>query len=300
MILYPLIPAFSPRGPSLAYRRFTLSRREKGAQSFTTPAAGRGSERGSNKTIRYLRTRLCALLVLIVGVVMAPAVIAAPDDLAREYEIELLIFRNLVQNDAGEVWPVDFSDWFEEEPVDNTDISEPLDPPPRAVVTWLPKSQFRLTAQRNALARSAPYRPIAHLAWRQAVPGRRQAKALELPGGQHNPDRAYVDGLVRVAVERYLHLDLDLRLHLPDSAIQVAPQDNQAVPEDYQDQTASQDFGVPDIRLRQQRRMRSKELHYFDHPRFGVIALITPYEPVEVPPETDIPTDTDIPASAQP
>ncbi len=25
--------------------------------------------------------------------------------------------------------------------------------------------------------------------------------------------------------------------------------------------------------------MRSKELHYFDHPRFGVIALITPYQP---------------------
>ena len=288
MILYPLIPAFSPRGPSLAYRRFTLSRREKGAQSFTTPAAGRGS------------TRLCALLVLIAAVVMAPAVIAATDDLSREYEIELLIFRNLVGSDAGEVWPVDFSDWFEEEPVDNTDISEPLDPPPRAVVTWLPKSQFRLTAQRNALARSAPYRPIAHLAWRQAVPGRRQAKALELPGGQRNPDRAYVDGLVRVAVERYLHLDLDLRLHLPDSAIQAAPQDNQAVPEDYQDQAASQDFGVPDIRLRQQRRMRSKELHYFDHPRFGVIALITPYEPVEVAPETDIPTDIDIPAPAQP
>jgi len=288
LILYPLISAFSPRGPSLAYRRFTLSRREKGAQSFTTPAAGRGS------------TRLCALLVLIAAVVMAPAVIAATDDLSREYEIELLIFRNLVGSDAGEVWPVDFSDWFEEEPVDNTDISEPLDPPPRAVVTWLPKSQFRLTAQRNALARSAPYRPIAHLAWRQAVPGRRQAKALELPGGQRNPDRAYVDGLVRVAVERYLHLDLDLRLHLPDSAIQAAPQDNQALPEDYQDQAASQDFGVPDIRLRQQRRMRSKELHYFDHPRFGVIALITPYEPVEVAPETDIPTDIDIPAPAQP
>ena len=24
--------------------------------------------------------------------------------------------------------------------------------------------------------------------------------------------------------------------------------------------------------------MRSGELHYFDHPRFGIIALVTPYE----------------------
>jgi hypothetical protein len=40
--------------------------------------------------------------------------------------------------------------------------------------------------------------------------------------------------------------------------------------------------------------MRSKELHYIDHPRFGVIALITPYETVQAPAETDIP------AAAQP
>jgi len=41
-------------------------------------------------------------------------------------------------------------------------------------------------------------------------------------------------------------------------------------------------------------RMRSKELHYFDHPRFGVVALITPYKSPQATPETDIPV------SAQP
>jgi len=226
------------------------------------------------------RTRRLSLLVLIVSVVMAPAVIAEADHNPRQFDIELLIFRNLVVNDGGEVWPVDFSDWFEE-PVDNAQ------PDILTAVTWLPKSQFRLTAERNALARSAPYRPLVHIAWRQVVPSRRSAKAVELPGTSNNPDRASVDGLVRVAVERYLHLDLDLRLHLPDSAVQAASADNEV-------------YGVPEIRLRQQRRMRSKELHYFDHPRFGVIALITPYEPepVEVAPETDIPTDMDSPAPA--
>jgi len=229
-----------------------------------------GLERDS-KTMMYFRKRLRPLLVLIASVVVVPAVIAETDDAPpREYEIELLIFRNLVQNDGGEIWPVDYADWFEE-PVD----SEQLDTVTvtEAAVTWLPKSQFRLTAQRNALARSAPYRPLAHLAWRQVVPGRQQAKPVELPGGQDNPDRAYVDGLVRVAVERYLHLDLDLRLHLPASATQAT----------------SLEYGVPDIRLKQQRRMRSKEVHYFDHPRFGVIALITPYKSPQATPETDIP-----------
>jgi hypothetical protein len=225
-------------------------------------------------TMMYFRKRRLSLLALIVSVVMAPAVMAETDEKPREYEIELLIFQNLVQNDGGEVWPVEYAGWSEE----SVDSEQP-----DMVTEWLPKSQFRLTTQRNALARSAPYRPLVHLAWRQVVPGRQQAKPFELPSGQHNPDRAYVDGLVGVSVERYLHLDLDLRLHLPGAA--AAPATSL---EEYED------YGVPEIRLRQQRRMRSKELHYFDHPRFGVIALITPYESPQATPETDIP------ASAQP
>lgn len=229
--------------------------------------------------LRHLRS----LLFMIIAVVSAPAVIAETDDLSRGYEIELLIFRNLVEADGGEVWPVDYSDWFEE-----SADSEQADTPARAAANWLPKSRFRLTAQRNALARSAPYRPIAHFAWRQSVTDRQRAKPLEVPAGNRNPERAYVDGLVRVSVERYLHLDLNLRLHLPATTTEAA----------------ALEYGVPEIRLRQKRRMRSNELHYFDHPRFGVIALITPYEPVEVPPEIEAAPETnipaDIPAPAQP
>ena len=32
------------------------------------------------------------------------------------------------------------------------------------------------------------------------------------------------------------------------------------------------------ISLNQSRRMRSKEVHYIDHPMIGILALITPYE----------------------
>jgi hypothetical protein len=259
-----------------------------GRHSQQQPATAPRHNIAARRPLLQLLCHLRSLLLVIIAVVSAPAVIAETDDLSRGYEIELLIFRNLVEADGGEVWPVDYSDWFEEESLDNMDNGEQPDPPSRAAVTWLPKSQFRLTAQRNALARSAPYRPIAHFAWRQAVTDRRRAKPLEVPGGNRNPERAYVDGLARVSVERYLHLDLNLRLHLPATTTEAA----------------ALEYGVPEIRLRQKRRMRSNELHYFDHPRFGVIALITPYEPVEVAPEieaapeTDIPAD--IPAPAQP
>ena len=258
------------------------SDRRAGRHSQQQSATALQRDIAARQPLLQLLRHLRSLLFMIIAVVSAPAVIAETDDLSRGYEIELLIFRNLVEADGGEVWPVDYSDWFEEEPLDNMDNGEQPDPPSRATVTWLPKSQFRLTAQRNALARSAPYRPIAHFAWRQSVTDRQRAKPVEVPAGNRNPERAYVDGLVRVSVERYLHLDLNLRLHLPATTTEAA----------------ALEYGIPEIRLRQKRRMRSNELHYFDHPRFGVIALITPYEAVEVPPETDIPAN--IPAPAQP
>ena len=31
-------------------------------------------------------------------------------------------------------------------------------------------------------------------------------------------------------------------------------------------------------RMKQSRRMRSNETHYMDHPRFGIVARVTPYE----------------------
>jgi hypothetical protein len=184
---------------------------------------------------------------------------------SRQFNIELLIFQNLIDNDAGEVWPVDYSTWFNE--VAESPV-QPLDEP--LAVTWLPEESFHLTAERNALGSSSRYRPLAYLAWRQPAYDRSRARPLTLPAPE-NTGNAYVDGTVRVAVERYLHLYLDLQLHLPVGAVQ---------PE-------TGEVELPEIRLTEKRRMRSQEIHYFDNPRFGVIALITPYEPPATPTATD-------------
>jgi len=44
------------------------------------------------------------------------------------------------------------------------------------------------------------------------------------------------------------------------------------------------------VTLQEHRRMRSRELHYLDHPLFGVLVLITPYELPE-PEEVEVPID---------
>lgn len=203
-----------------------------------------------------LRNICIPFVALLLYASAAPADDAEPP---RHYDIELLIFQNLVENDAGEVWPLDYSTWYEE--AAEPPAADGATPPD---VTWLPESSFHLTAERNALARSSAYRPLTYLAWRQTVVDRDQARPIQIPvSGDRSA--AHVDGTVKVAVERYLHLYLDLQLHLPGSPALAG------------DNTANAE--VPEIRLTEQRRMRSKEIHYFDNPRFGVIALITPYEP---------------------
>jgi len=207
----------------------------------------------------------------LLGLLLATVVRAAPaTDSPRQYDVELLVFQNLVEDDAGEIWPQDYSDWLEQA-AQTPETSSPGAPG----ITWLTEGSYHLKAERNALKRSSRYRPLAYFAWRQVVLDRDQAQPLQLP---EPADRsgAYVDGTVRVAVERYLHLYLDLQLHLPEHAMEAsAPAGEPAT------------FGepveaLPEIRLTEQRRMRSKELHYFDNPRFGVMALITPYD---APPE---------------
>jgi hypothetical protein len=175
------------------------------------------------------------------------------------YDVELIVFQNLVENDGGEVWPHDYAAWSESDAPQSAGV-------PSSDVTWL-SGPYRLAAHYEALRRSAQYRPLAHFAWRQPVFDRDRAAALQLPASGAQAGGAYVDGSVRVAVERYLHLYLDLQLH---GAVRMPLQQTGA---------ALEEQPVPEFRLKENRRMRSKELHYFDNPRFGALALITPYTP---------------------
>jgi hypothetical protein len=199
-------------------------------------------------------------LLLFAGIVTTAF---AEEKAPRQFDIELLIYQNLSASDGGEVWPVDYSGWFEEEiPELNAAQSGNTRHAPTLAPAWLDGNNLKLKAEQQAMKRSANYRPLRHLAWRQTVVDRDHAKDIEIPATSGD-NTAKIEGTVRVAVERYLHLYLDLKLVDPSLALN----------------TGFTDYDLPEFRLTQHRRMRSKELHYFDHPKFGVIAFITPYTP---------------------
>ncbi len=215
------------------------------------------------------------------------------DETPRQFDIELLIFQNLNADDGGEVWPVDYSEWF----VEDTPVPDETTPDTEFVVIpetsprdekspdepeWLPSESLHLQAEQRALEHSGHYRPLRYLAWRQTVVDRNRAQDIEIPPAT-TESPVKIEGTVRVAVERYLHLYLDLKL--VDTTLAF--------------ETDLSDYDLPEFRMKQRRRMRSKELHYFDHPKFGVIALITPYVPPVQEPEPQ-PENTAPPVTSEP
>jgi hypothetical protein len=190
----------------------------------------------------------------------------------RWYQVELLIFaRTGTKALDAEVWPVDAG-------YPSLRGSVPILEGGGGSYRALPASSLRLTGAKRRLERAPGYRPLLHLAWRQPGLGRARAATVHLTGGRHIPASglprtpdggtvpplpegaqasAELDGTVKVWVSRYLHLSADLiRRRLREAE--------------------GGGRWVQELRLTQNRRMRSKELHYLDHPGFGVLALITP------------------------
>ena len=78
-----------------------------------------------------------------------------------------------------------------------------------------------------------------------------------------------LSGTAAVTLKRYLHLELNLNFNRL-----LNSKDNDQVRAIYQ----SLNSDTISFKINESRRMRSKQAHYFDHPAFGVIALITPVE----------------------
>jgi len=104
-----------------------------------------------------------------------------------------------------------------------------------------------------------------------------------------HPPELEIDGTITPSLTHYLHLKLQLayRKLLPiDMSEQKTInnlQNNLLMSSSNEDKTSTHIENIEThhyqtFSMETTRRMRSKQLHYFDHPLFGVLALITPYE----------------------
>lgn len=127
----------------------------------------------------------------------------------------------------------------------------------------------------RTLGRSSAYEPLVHMAWRQAGLDEGRAPSILVRVGP--PDEPpLLAGTLRVHMSRYLHLTADLvyaRDIPPGPLHETGPAAAAADGGSSAPHPARAVF-----RLSQSRRMRSGEIHYVDHPVFGIIAEIRRYE----------------------
>ena len=89
--------------------------------------------------------------------------------------------------------------------------------------------------------------------------------AHQLSGTTNQKLESNVQGTLKLVLGRYLHIHTDLLYTRLNNA------DKQALPT-----LDSKIFS--EFKIKSQRRMRSKELHYLDHPLLGILILVSPIE----------------------
>lgn len=112
-------------------------------------------------------------------------------------------------------------------------------------VEALPSSSFTLANIEGGLRRGAGYKVLAHAAWSATVSayGSTAARIEDL-----QPDPA-LTGAVTVQRGQYLFVRVDLDYATPDGGV---------------------------FQLRERRRVKFNERHYFDHPAIGAIVVVSP------------------------
>jgi len=167
------------------------------------------------------------------------------------YEMEMILFsRNQAGAGSSETWPSDpgMLDW---------DAALP-----ESSYVILPKSEWQLGAEEYTLRKThGRLEPLIHLTWRQPVDSRKNARPLYLKSTRNIMDETpLMEGLAKISVGRYLHVNLDILLRSVPGEAEVYP------------------GGFKVHRFTEHRKMRSGEFHYIDHPKMGALIEIRKVE----------------------
>lgn len=200
------------------------------------------------QTVTRVKTGAVLLLALLAGATNAQQ---APSTV-QAYDVEVVVFRILSGSGTPEEWSAEKGLQPQQLTVPDDESAAPgalSAAPPVATTTEtfpaLPTPRFKLSAIEDTLRRSRNYQVMGHFGWTQPGFPRTEAHYMSI-------DSLVTGGLTgRVALSRgrYLHFTVDLVLN---------------------------DSSGERFLLQHTRRMRSNERHYIDHPKFGVIALVTP------------------------
>jgi hypothetical protein len=188
--------------------------------------------------MRAMRRLLLALCgCALAALCVAPAP-AQQKGRSSLYRVELLVFR-VTPPPGGEDWsaPPGYRGF-------NGDPSQQAGAPPDVIKIYT-ADRYQLGGLASKLRASGAYQPVAHAAWLQTAGAWGHHAGVDLAAV--GIKSAELSGSVYLERGTLLHLGLDLRLGTD-----------------------------PVYHLSELRRVKFNEKHYFDHPAFGAIAIVSP------------------------
>jgi len=242
--------------------------------------------------------------------ILLASVANAENDI-RYYNIEILLFEHTNPANAhAESWiPPKLSSNLEQveltHQLGTRYIAEKKSPYNKKLMfTRIPKKEYQLKEEAKKIGKSNSRRLLMHTAWRQAGLARDNAIRVQFKQSLEHLDSniqksiphsniapissgspvatPYLEGSVKVILARYLHVETDILYYAkaPKSQPPTSNLTNNDEPVlneiDIDENKPLQLYQITQLR----RRIRSKELHYLDHPIVGMLLIITPNEDI--------------------
>jgi len=143
----------------------------------------------------------------------------------------------------------------------------------------LPADQRILNNEARMLEKHEDYKVLVHQSWRQILKGNKAINWIDIKGGYAWGGHQQLEGSLGFSKGRFLHVHSELHLNQFPSIQSASSQ--RAKQRLF---SAGQSL-VPIVETRysliQRRKMRSKQLHYIDHPKLVLLVKIIPFTPAE-------------------
>jgi len=167
------------------------------------------------------------------------------------YHVELIVFEQ-VDTITDEQWP------------EMIDIKAAKLTPSTSSKLIQPAKNESLLNSASRLNSSPRYQVHYHQAWQQPIMKKRRAQAVAV-----NSENELIEGSIRLYKSTYLHAALNL--WLKENSIPVTSWSDVSLDGDIID--------VPrNPNLKESRRIRSKKMYFFDHPKLGAVLQLTPID----------------------
>ena len=191
-------------------------------------------------------------LALLTLPLTVPAATTVSDKDSSSYDIEVLVFENRLPELVGDELVAKEAASLQRRTLDSA-----VPPETPGLENYL---QPVVAGQ---LERDGHYRVLAHAHWQQTLEGGTKAAAVQpIRIVSTNPIApGELEGAVRLSLNKFLHLDVNM-LYRDAATAGTAPLIYQ---------------------INEQRRVKSQETYYFDHPRFGVLVRLLPVEKEQKP-----------------